>query len=280
MVSEQIHSGNSEPLSAFLPQVAIRMFASRECGSKAMSTASVTVAPRERLAYHTHPVSEAVTVLAGIARFSVEGRIYRLGPLDCIHVPAGVPHEPLNESDTEPLLVLSAFASPMPDRDLVEDHFPKQDRSADDPGPQDPEYIMRFSKSEKYELAAGTQFCDLFAGRYGSVGICGGYGRFQPGTSLPCHIHEYDESITIVEGEALCEVAGQRYRLSGYDTAFVPQGKPHRFLNESHSPMAMIWVYAGSEPSRSIVDVKYCLGLLPWTDLQQKLHLQSHTEKP
>src|SRR5207302_1210675 len=112
---------------------------------------------------------------------------------------------------TSPLLVLSAFASPAPARDLVTDHFKKQDRSTADPKPNDPEHITRFAKSEKYELAVGTEFCDLFAGRYGSVGICGGYGKFQPGTSLPCHIHEYDESITIVEGEAICEVAGQRY---------------------------------------------------------------------
>ena len=66
--------------------------------------------------------------------------------------------------------------------------------------PKDPEHISRFRTAEKYELAEGTQFFDLFAGRFGSVGICGGYGKFQPGTSLPCHIHDYDESITIVEG--------------------------------------------------------------------------------
>jgi quercetin dioxygenase-like cupin family protein len=151
---------------------------------------------------------------------------------------------------------------------LIKDHFVRQDRTSDDPGSTNPEHISRFGKTENYELAGGTQFFDLFAGRYGSVGICGGYGKFQPGTSLPCHVHAYDESITIVEGTAICEVAGQRYVLSGCDTAFIPQGKPHRFLNESQNPMAMIWVYAGSEPSRSIVDVNYCLGSLPWQNLK------------
>lgn len=232
-----------------------------------MTTGTATFAPGERLIYHTHPFSEAVTVLEGEARFSVEGRTYRLHPLDCIHIPAGLAHEAINASTTAPLVVLSAFASSNPTRDLVRNQFVEKDRMERDPEVSDPEHISRFCASSIYELASGTEFRDLFAGRYGSVGICGGYAKFQPATSLPCHTHDYDESITIIEGEAICEVAGRQYRLSGCDTAFVPQGKPHRFLNESTRPMAMIWVYAGSEPSRNIVDVEYCTGSRTWTDL-------------
>jgi quercetin dioxygenase-like cupin family protein len=234
-----------------------------------MTTATATLAPGKSLGYHTHPCSEAITVLQGEASFSVEGRTYHLRSLDCIHVPAGIAHNPTNASQQEELIALSAFASANPNRVLVRDHFVERDLTAGDPDPTNPEHISRFGKTENYELANGTQFFDLFAGRFGSVGICGGYGQFQPGTSLPCHIHAYDESITIVEGIAVCEVAGHRYQLSGCDTAFIPQGKPHRFLNESQSRMAMIWVYAGSEPSRSIVDVNYCAGSLPWQNLKQ-----------
>lgn len=222
------------------------------------------ICPGRTLIYHTHPFSEAVAVLEGEALFSVEGRTYRLRPLDCIHVPAGVAHESVNASTTAPLVVLTAFACSQPRRNLVSNQFVKKDRTNRDLDYVDPEYIARFGKTGSYELASGTEFCDLFASRYGSVGICGGYGKFQPGTSLPCHTHDYDESITIIEGEATCEVAGRQYRLSRCDTAFVPQGKPHRFLNESDLPMAMIWVYAGSEPSRSVVDVECCIG----TDLR------------
>lgn len=266
--SEQIVSVRCAPISALLPHVELRLFAWAGVGATSMTTAIATFNPGKGLDCHTHPCSEAVTVLQGEGLFSIAGRLYRLGSLDCVHIPAGIPHEPLNASDTEPLVVLSAFASADPSRDKISTIFPKQLRT--NPSPNDPEHISRLCEADKYELAEGTQFFDLFVGRFGSVGICGGYGRFQPGTSLPCHIHEFDESITIVEGEAICEVASKRYKMSGYDTAFVPQGKPHRFLNESQKPMAMIWVYAGSEPSRSIVDVKYCLGLLPWQSLQRE----------
>jgi quercetin dioxygenase-like cupin family protein len=271
-ISEQIVSGQREPSLAFMPQVALRTFASAECGAKAMSTGTATFAPAERLPYHKHGFSEAVTILQGEAVFEVEGRSYLLRPLDCMHVPAGLAHAVVNASKAAPLLALWAFASSTPSRNPVPDHFTRIDRSTADPRPEDPEHIARVSGTDNYELAEGTEFWDLFAGRYGSVGICGGYGRFQPGSSLPCHIHDFDESITIVEGEATCQVSGRRYRLSGCDTAFVPQGTPHRFLNESQSAMAMIWVYAGSEPSRSIVDVEYCVGSRPW--------MMPRTERP
>jgi len=92
----------------------------------------------------------------------------------------------------------------------------------------------------------------------GSQGICGGYGRFDRGTSLPCHVHEYDESISIVEGKAICEVAGRRTTLSNCETAVIPAGLPHRFINDFNEPMAMIWVYAGDMPTRKLVDASLC----------------------
>ena len=81
---------------------------------------------------------------------------------------------------------------------------------------------------------------------------------------MPCHTHNYDESIIIVSGEANCLVRGHQYQLNGYDVAFVPRGQPHRFINQSDAQMAMIWVYAGDEPDRLVVDGRYCSGALIW----------------
>jgi len=245
-----------------IAEVALCAFVSSECGARAISTGTATFGPGARLPYHQHEFSEAVIVLDGEALFAVEGRCYRLQPLDCIHVPSGVAHEVINGSDHIRLVALWAFASPTPTRGLVKDRFIREDCSYTDPRPDIPENIVRFAKAPGYELAPGTEFYDLFAGRFGAVGICGGYGKFKPGSSLPCHVHDYDESITIVEGEATCEVTGNRYRLSECDTAFVPASRPHRFINESSNTMAMVWVYAGSEPTRTIVDVGYCAGSL------------------
>src|SRR5882757_1444169 len=109
-ISEKIISGRGEPIPAFLPEVELRIFASAECGATAMTTGTATFAPGASLEYHTHPCSEAVTVLQGEGLFSIEGRAYRLRPLDCIHVPAGVAHSVTNRSNAESLAALSAFA--------------------------------------------------------------------------------------------------------------------------------------------------------------------------
>jgi putative monooxygenase len=244
--------------------VELRTFVSGACGATGFSTGTATFQPGGFLPYHVHSFSEAVTVIEGFARVLVEGRSYRLGPRDCVHVPAGVAHQVQNDDPAKPLLAHWSFATPNPARELTDRIFPLDDRGSGSPTETDPETIVRCTGDAIYELSKNAFFCDLFARRFGSVGICGGYGRFLPDASLPCHIHDFDESITIVQGTAVCLVQGKQYELSGCDTAFIPKGIPHRFINKSNEPMAMVWVYAGSEPDRQIVDADYCSGLLAW----------------
>jgi quercetin dioxygenase-like cupin family protein len=84
--------------------------------------------------------------------------------------------------------------------------------------------------------------------------MSGGYGLFAPGGRLPAHFHDFDESICIVEGVATCIVEGREYQMSDLETAMQPRGRVHYFINNSHAPMAMIWVYAGPLPERIVVD--------------------------
>lgn len=229
-----------------------------------MCTGIAVFSPGGALPYHRHDVSEAFTVLSAEALAMVEGRTYRMGPLDCLHVPAGVAHSVMNPSTKKKLTIHTAFGAVRPRRDFVTDSFHLVERNYGLPDEKAPEHMVRFGQATMYKLANGTSFCDLFAGRFGSVGICGGYGEFQPRAGLPCHTHDYDESITIVRGTATCQVMGARYQLSGCDTAMVPSGRPHRFLNGSREVMAMIWVYAGSEPQRNLVNARFCNGDWHW----------------
>ena len=254
----RIISGKSAPLPGSPKGVTLRSFATGQIGAAGFSTGMATFQSGAELPYHVHEVSEAITVLAGTARLLIEGRSYNLTPFDCAHIPAGVAHSVVNENPNAELRVHSAFASPAPARTFVS--------ARKDPEPEGPEKIVRFDSATVYELSEGAFFRDLFARRFGAVGICGGYGLFEPGASLPCHIHDYDESITIVSGVATCLVQGQEYQLSEYDTAFIPRHRPHRFLNHSSETMAMIWVYAGDEPDRQIVDASYCSGELVWPE--------------
>ena len=263
-VGERINSGNCQPLALGIPGIEVRRFVSEECGAQGFSTGSAIFQPGARFPYHRHEVSECVTVLEGRLTILLEGRKYRLGLLDSIHIPAGVAHSSSNEDPKQRMVVHNAFSSARPSRTFTRENFPPPGRENAQPVAGVPETIRRFSQNDIYELSEGAFFCDLFAKRFGSRGICGGYGCFNPGSSLPCHIHGYDESITIIDGSAVCLVQGRRYDLSNLDTAFIPQGKPHRFLNQSGYKMAMIWVYAGDEPDRVEVDPGYCSGGLVW----------------
>jgi quercetin dioxygenase-like cupin family protein len=244
--------------------VDLRIFVSAACGATGFSTGTATFQPGGFLPYHVHGFSEAVTVIKGFARVLIEGRSYCLCRRDCLHVPAGVAHQVQNDDPAKHLLAHWAFATPNPVREITDRVFPLDHRGSGNPSEKDPETIVRFSDDAIYELSKDAFFCDLFARRFGSEGICGGYGRFLPGASLPCHIHDFDESITIVEGSAFCFVQGKQYELSGCDTAFIPKDIPHRFLNKFKEPMAMVWVYAGNEPDRQIVEAGYCSGELAW----------------
>jgi len=193
---------------------------------------------------------QALTVLEGRALVATEGGFVQLNPLDSLFLPPGSVHAVRNEG-SEPLLFHAAYSSAQPQRTTAASFDPPE-------AARQEALVRRVADRQGYELGAGTEFHDLFAQRFGASGICGGWARFQPGSSLPCHFHEYDESITIVEGRAVCLVEGRQYELSGCDTAFVPQGLRHRFLNLSDQPMSMVWVYAGDEPSRTVVDADCC----------------------
>jgi quercetin dioxygenase-like cupin family protein len=251
---------------ALAPGVGLRVLASGSLGARGLSTALARFEPKAELPYHKHPFSEAIVVLEGRAGVRVEGRCYRLGPFDALHLPAGTAHAVGNLSAEGRALLHSSFASDTPTREPVPGHFTREDR--DEPGAGCPESLVRFGAAPVYELAPRAFFRDLFARRLGARGICGGYGLFEPGASLPCHYHGFDESITIVAGLAVCQVAGREYALSGCDTACIPRGRPHRFLNRSDRPMAMVWVYAGDEPDRTLVDPGYCDGTLPLAALR------------
>jgi len=107
---------------------------------------------------------------------------------------------------------------------------------------------------KRFEPGTGASFIDFFnRDLVPGIEMSGGYGLFQPGGRLPAHVHDFDESICIVQGEATCIVEGRKYTLSDCATALQPRGRVHYFINQSNAPMAMIWVYGGPAPERLVV---------------------------
>lgn len=221
-----------------------------------LTTGIVTFDPEAELDYHTHPCSESITLLEGRIEISVAGRAYRLNPLDNIVIPRWLPHAARNPDPATPARMHCALAMSSPERDPVTREFERREMPADSTGFPGFERVTRIASAERsFGVGPGAEFVDYFNEELiPGIEMSGGYGRFQPGGRLPAHIHDFDESICIIDGSATCLVEGERYSMSNCATAMVPRGRVHYFINNSDTFMDMIWVYAGPMPERILID--------------------------
>jgi 2-keto-3-deoxy-L-rhamnonate aldolase RhmA/quercetin dioxygenase-like cupin family protein len=246
--------GKNSPVE-LAPGVFLDCLVGAHNGARNLTTGLVTFKPQGRLPYHTHPVSESITVLSGSALVAVEGRDYSLNPLDTIVIPRGMPHSAWNASTVEQVMVHVALASESPTRDLVATDFESRPMSNGSPNLPGKELVIRFQTATRFEAGPGTSFIDHFnQSLMPGIEMSGGYGLFQPGGRLPAHFHDFDESICIIQGTSVCVVEGRRHTMANCSTALQPRGRVHYFVNESQEPMAMIWVYGGPAPERVLVD--------------------------
>jgi quercetin dioxygenase-like cupin family protein len=87
----------------------------------------------------------------------------------------------------------------------------------------------------------------------GSTSMINGITAFDPGAKIGVHFHNCEESVMILEGEAIAEIDGKRHALKAGDTTWIPANVPHRFLNESDGPMRIFWTYATVDATRTMV---------------------------
>jgi quercetin dioxygenase-like cupin family protein len=227
-------------------------------GAQNLFTGLLTLAPKASHLLYTRLFSEALVLVHGQVAVDVEDRRYGLEPLDAINIAAQVPRRVVNLSSDRSAVIHVAMASAVPDQRWVNGRYTPVEQPRQATGQEGAEHLCRNEPKTRFELAPRAHFQDLFSTEFGTRGICGGYGVFEPGARLPCHRHEFDESITIVHGTATCIVEGQRYELADNATALVPEGRCHYFINLTLDPMGMIWVYAGDRPDRIVVDELFC----------------------
>ncbi len=223
--------------------------------ARGLTTGIVAMQPEALLNYHTHPCGESITVLEGEAEISVEGRTYRLGPLDNITIPRWLPHQTRNPDSGNAASLYVALAMSIPEREPVARAFDRTEMPLDSNGTPGFERVTRFSNAERLQgVDPGAEFIDYFnASLMPGIEMSGGFARFDPGGRLPEHLHDFDESICIIRGDAHCLVEGRQYSLSDCATAMVPRGRVHCFINQSKHQMDMIWAYAWPMPERIVI---------------------------
>ena len=83
--------------------------------------------------------------------------------------------------------------------------------------------------------------------------ITTGISTYPPGTGAPLHLHNCDEHVTLLDGDAEVEIAGVVTPLGRYDTTYVEAGVEHAFRNVGPTPMTILWVYPSVTVTRTFV---------------------------
>ncbi|MDB5566523.1 MAG: Cupin 2 conserved barrel domain protein [Tardiphaga sp.] len=114
--------------------------------------------------------------------------------------------------------------------------------------------IMRPSEITPHERGGGARTTPLVTRGIGSTSLLNGITEFGPGAAIPLHTHNCEESVMVLEGEAIAELDGIQHRIAATDTTWVPANLPHRFINASKTEkMRIFWTYASIDATRTIV---------------------------
>ncbi|MDO5633058.1 MAG: cupin domain-containing protein [Paracoccus sp. (in: a-proteobacteria)] len=113
--------------------------------------------------------------------------------------------------------------------------------------------ILRPDELPVNDRGNGARTIPLVTRKCGSTSMINGITAFDPGAKIGVHFHNCEESVMILEGEAIAEIDGQRHALKAGDTTWIPANVPHRFLNESDALMRIFWTYATVDATRTMV---------------------------
>lgn len=114
--------------------------------------------------------------------------------------------------------------------------------------------ILRPADITPHERGGGARTIPLVTSGVGSQSLLNGITEFAPGASIPLHKHNCEESVMVLDGEAICEIDGVQHRLGANDTTWLPAEVPHRFINASGTHrMRIFWTYASINANRTII---------------------------
>ena len=114
--------------------------------------------------------------------------------------------------------------------------------------------ILRPHEIKPHERGGGARTIPLVTRGIGSTSMLNGITEFGPNAAIALHTHNCEESVMVLEGEAIVEIAGVQHRMSATDTTWVPAEVPHRFINASATDrMRIFWTYASVDATRTIV---------------------------
>lgn len=116
-------------------------------------------------------------------------------------------------------------------------------------------YLLHPAEIQKYDRGGGASTTPLVTAGIGASAFITGYTEFAGGAKIPFHFHNCEESVLLVEGNAIFDIDGREFAVQPQDVTFIPAGVPHRFRNVSETePMKIMWIYGSRDATRTLVE--------------------------
>ena len=113
--------------------------------------------------------------------------------------------------------------------------------------------ILRPNERSSRERGGGIRTTYLVSKSAGSTRLLNGITEIDPGASVPLHAHNCEESVMVLEGQAIIEVDGAKHRLNLHDTTWLAANVPHRFSNASVTArLKIFWTYSSIDATRTM----------------------------
>ena len=118
-----------------------------------------------------------------------------------------------------------------------------------------PARVLRAGRMSAFDRGGGASTVPLVGAGVGA-GFINGMTVIGPGSAIPLHRHNCEESVVILEGRATAEIDGVRHDdLRPFDATWIPAGVPHRFINaDAGVPLRILWFYARLDATRTLVE--------------------------
>ncbi len=119
-----------------------------------------------------------------------------------------------------------------------------------------PPVVLKPDQIKSHDRGGGARTIPLVSPTIGATGFINGITEFGPSAAIPFHSHNCEESVMLLEGDAVLDMAGQEsVVLKKHDTTWLPANLSHRFRNLSDSaPMKILWIYANAQATRTLTE--------------------------
>jgi len=115
--------------------------------------------------------------------------------------------------------------------------------------------VLRPGELKSYDRGGGASTVPLVTAGIGARAFINGITEFGPGAKIAFHSHNCEESVMLLEGDAMLDIDGGEHRLQPLDTTWIPPGLSHRFRNLSADrPMKILWIYASLDATRTLTE--------------------------